>query len=180
MRTISPLSIEEKVQMWTQDPHYEEYKKIDQDAKTETNTIGLGGEGWKKFVAWDPIRENPLRDVSELRKHIHPATIVDDALHRIHETTIDTFRTAFTWEPKIGEKIVKPTLIGRYITFHRNGHPLCFKPSIAEVLQQLPQELTESKDELYFDTDLIHPNANVCSIGSPNAFHIAVTSVYRE
>lgn len=49
-------------------------------------------------------------------------------------------RTSFIWSPKLG-RVVKVGLPKETIrTYHTCGHPVLFKPSIAEVLAQLTPE----------------------------------------
>jgi len=86
-------------------------------------------------------------------------------------------------------KVLLQLPVGRAITHHTNGYPLSlsfgyplsFKPSIAEVLLQLPEGLINgfSKEcDLYFTTEPIHSDPSICAIGSWSRYHVAITTAY--
>lgn len=54
---------------------------------------------------------------------------------------VDIFGIAYTWEPKKGEKAKGLKPLKDVITFHSYGAPVFFKPSIAECLAQIPDDV---------------------------------------
>ena len=79
--------------------------------------------------------------LAELQRRIRPVVGVDENLHYIQD--VDPREIAFTWSPRATKRargLVKLTTIE---TIHGYGAPVYFKPSIAEVLAQIPQELIE-------------------------------------
>ena len=54
---------------------------------------------------------------------------------------VDPENIAFTWEPKAAGVASGLKKIGSIITYHTYGYYGCFKPSIKEVLAQIPKEL---------------------------------------
>lgn len=72
--------------------------------------------------------------------------------------------------------------IGEFITIHSCGHPMLFKPSIEEVLAQLPAELFDEKKlasrRLYFTTDILNENNFLHTSMISQQYHIAKTRVY--
>lgn len=56
---------------------------------------------------------------------------------------VDPRRTAFTWDPKPAEEALGLVEIGRFRCDHECGYHGLFKPSIAEVLSQIPDKFIE-------------------------------------
>lgn len=57
---------------------------------------------------------------------------------------------AYTWSPRlVGDPVENLTTIGQFQCLHRYGYYGMFKPSIAEVLCQMPKELADSSE--YFE-----------------------------
>jgi hypothetical protein len=82
---------------------------------------------------------------------------------------VDPRRIAFTWDPiKDGEakglKILK-----QIYTYHDYGHPALFKPSIAEVLAQIPEDVID--EVVAFETQYV-------DFDEGNDCHIACTILY--
>ncbi len=72
--------------------------------------------------------------------------------------------------------------VGEFITIHGCGHPMLFKPSVEEVLAQLPAELFEEKKlagcKLYFTTDILNETNFLHTSMISQQYHIAKTRVY--
>jgi hypothetical protein len=61
---------------------------------------------------------------------------------------VDLFGIAYTWDPKPSrppEKAIGLKPLCDITTYHVYGYHGCFKPSIAEVLAQIPEEHVSSK-----------------------------------
>jgi hypothetical protein len=151
------LSIEEKIALWKEHPRF--------------------NEDGSKSKGWNPI-QNDGRDIAALQKQFHPLVWRDNRLFRINDIEVSIV-DSFTYAPKIEDEIISPNLVGRCITFHTNAVPSCFNPSIQEVLLQLPLQILQEKDNLYFATEAISDRAPECIVGHDGGFHIAVTSIYR-
>lgn len=60
-------------------------------------------------------------------------------LRELDVSSVDPVRQAFLWEPKFGQPVHPPTGRARAIEVrHAFGAPEMFKPSLAEVLSQVP------------------------------------------
>lgn len=85
---------------------------------------------------------------------------------------------AFTWDAKRGKKAPMLREIGRVRTLHTYGYYGFFKPTIAEVLAQIPEELLG--DAIAFkikgpqDTDDLNDDKEALNQG----FHVARTIIY--
>jgi len=113
---------------------------------------------------------------AELAQRIKPLIRCDDQLHRVEDHNVDN--TAFTWlKPKAA---VKEQLkeIGRITTLHKFNYHGFFKPSVGEVLAQLPTELRDKVR--FFETngpenaDDLNKNLDALDAG----FHVAETILY--
>lgn len=91
----------------------------------------------------------------ELAKRIHPLVRNDGLLHYIEMP--DLFKTAFKWKPTFKGQVDanKVKLIGVIPTFHGCGYIGMFKPSVAEVLAQIPSFYVDSCNafEVLFDQE---------------------------
>lgn len=147
--TATRLSTDAALQMWKSDPRCAEETTLKAEAQADRSEGHFEGEKYRRYTAWNPIPQNTGRNFEEIEKNVHPAIIREDKLFRINNMARDIFSTSFVWDPKIEEEITGVSLVGRYITLHTNGYPLFFKPSIGEVLVQLPEELVASKPSLF-------------------------------
>lgn len=72
--------------------------------------------------------------------------------------------------------------VGSFITLHRFAYYGFYKPSIEEVLSQLPEELFDEAKlagrKLYFTNEMISSDINVSMLESE--YHIAKTKVYID
>lgn len=77
---------------------------------------------------------------AELSDRIGALVRKDGRLYEIK--TPDLFNQAFTWTPKLAAAVDanRLVLLGAIRTFHRCGYHMFVKPSIAEVLAQIPDE----------------------------------------
>ena len=88
-------------------------------------------------------------------------------------------QTAFLWDPVFKERSGVVMELGRVRTLHSYGAPSLFKPSIAEVLAQIPPELAakvKAFEVLGPDTaDGMNGHWDELNAG----FHVAETILYR-
>lgn len=174
------ISIECKECLWCNHPGYAEYTKIKEEAQEPCQNGDFRDEKYKKFANWNPILNDSNRNFQELEKHFHPAIVRDNRMFKINMVGVNILNTPFTWEPEVEEGLENKALVGQFVTFHANGSPLFFKPTVHQVLTQLPQEIIELEGDFYFTTEVIAEDVNKCSVGHFNKYHVAVTSVYRD
>lgn len=67
---------------------------------------------------------------------VKPVVRFNGVLHYIKD--VDLFNISYIWSPEKAD--VAPALVPleKIVTYHSYGHPALFKPSIAEVLAQIP------------------------------------------
>lgn len=74
--------------------------------------------------------------------------------------------------------------VGEFTTLHSCGHPMLFKPSVEEVLAQLPAELFDEEKlagrRLYYTTNILNNNNFSETSMLSSTYHIAKTIVYIE
>ena len=117
--------------------------------------------------------------LKQLAKKIRPVVRgPNGTLHYIKPVNLK--ETAFTWDPDLAEEAISPTLIATIRTLHTYGYHGFFKPSIAEVLAQIPLDLLDSVDA--FEThgpdtaeDFYQETKNAFDKG----FHTAKTVLYH-
>jgi len=126
---------------------------------------------------WNLNREILGPKIKELAERIHPAVWNFGTLYKIDETKIDLFATAFSWNPTTTEKLDSAHCIATVKTQHIAEQVLLFKPTVAQVLSQLPEKYLDSKEHLYFTTKTDqHPIFSLTPCGK---FHTATTKLYR-
>lgn len=112
--------------------------------------------------------------VEELYKKVKP--LVRDKNGRFYTIEdVDLFKTAFTWSPILKEEVDGLEVVTIIITFHVFGAPAFFKPSIAEVLAQIPRHLLTKIDFFEVWTEGLGIQ-NVLSDG----YHFTHTILYRR
>lgn len=169
------LNFEQRMKLWCANPHYEAMMALDAEANgaKDLETLHLVIE---KMRLENPMPRPGSRDIEALRGRIKPAKIEKNEVRKVTEEGMTNWDTAFG-AARAESKLLHPKLIGRYITFHFYGHATYFKPSIGEVLSQLPQEILDRKETLYFTTEPIAENPRQCKAGN---LHVGVTSVFEE
>ncbi len=120
--------------------------------------------------------------LKQLAKKIRPVVQGPNRiLHYIKPVNLK--ETAFTWGPDLAEEATSLTLITTIRTFHTYGYYGFFKPSIAEVIAQIPTDLLDSvgafethgpdmAEDFYQDEE----TKNAFDKG----FHTAKTVLYRS
>lgn len=92
----------------------------------------------KEKKVWIPkVPEERIRALAERIKPVVRRPRSRD-LHYI--VPVDLFHVAYTWDPKLAEKATDLKAVCDITTYHTYGYHGFFKPSIAEVLAQIPEE----------------------------------------
>lgn len=78
--------------------------------------------------------------INQMLKTIQPLVHHDGKLHCCDKST-DTRKVAFTWDPVLDGEVRATEIVARIRTLHTYGYHGLFKPSIAEILAQIPEEL---------------------------------------
>ncbi|MBS3134181.1 hypothetical protein J4214_03035 [Candidatus Woesearchaeota archaeon] len=86
---------------------------------------------------------------------------------------VEPRKVAFNWDPKPTRlaKSVNPNPYKKIITIHDYGAPSLFKPSIAEVLAQIPEK--DIKKCVAFETNLL-------GFTDSSSYHTAQTRLYEK
>jgi hypothetical protein len=91
---------------------------------------------------------------------------------------VDLFSASFLWEPTLLGSAADLREIGRITTYHTFGHLLFFKPSVAEVLAQIPD--TYLGAAIAFE--VIGPgdadDLNIENAALTAGYHVATTILY--
>lgn len=126
------------------------------------------------------IKKLPDAECERLLKQMTPVKEVDGKLFPILRTRDDKqdvtlWNTAFTWDPHLGPELKDIELydLARIETYHTCGYIALFKPSLGEVLSQIPLNLRA--DVTHFET-LTHDDVVGCF--SDGDGHRTVTKLY--
>lgn len=85
------------------------------------------------------IPEVPNERIEELAERIKPVVQFGQE-NRCYIKPVDLFNIAYTWDPKVADKATGLKSLCDITTYHTYGYYGFFKPSIAEVLAQIPAE----------------------------------------
>lgn len=110
-------------------------------------------------------------ELTELLAQIKPL-VRDEQGHRHTIAPVDPRRTAFTWDPKFVEMVEPGPVLAEFDTYHSFGAPALFKPSLAEVLAQIPRDLRPYVQAFELDTE----TAEIWDEG----YHVASVTLYAE
>lgn len=123
------------------------------------------------------IPEMSKEDVANRAERIKPCYRFGDVLKYIEP--VDLYTTAFTWSPNPAENAEGLRPLNDITTYHSYGYYGFFKPSISEVLRQIPADIVdkvvafeiikspENSDDL---------NANIEALNA--GYHVATTRLY--
>jgi len=109
---------------------------------------------------------------------IIPVVREDNKLYKIEIP--DLRETAYTWEPKITKEYLDLQEITRIKTHHYCSYYGFFKPSIAEVLSQIPEKLIEEIDAFEIIQDTNSGNDTEIKIFKKGNGHLATTILYKK
>ncbi len=111
--------------------------------------------------------------LEELSKRIKPVVRLDGKLYYIREVNLR--ETAFTWSPKLKEEAKGLEELIRIRTYHTYGYPGFFKPSIAEVLSQIPKRHLLHTSAFEIPVHVTDSEPKLCG-----EYHIARTILYKK
>lgn len=105
------------------------------------------------WIAGDPSVPSIDDDALNLKQErFRPLVKEDENLFEIE--SVDARATAFTWSP-VTTKQVRFIPLMEVETDHYCGYHAFFKPSIAEVLAQAPEELPDEANAYYIEIDSV-------------------------
>ena len=119
----------------------------------------------------DKIPEISQDDLRRFAKQIKPVTTIKGTqyVHAPCDVVTQSFAGGI-------DKNLPAEALEEYFTmttYHRYGHPMLFKPSVEEVLAQIPDQMLEQITG--FESDLISMDPNSCVDGD---YHVASTRFY--
>ena len=117
--------------------------------------------------------------LAELVERIKPTCRFNGELRHIEP--VDPRRVAYTWDPKPAEVAEGLELLADVRTYHSYGAPNMFKPSIAEVLAQIPEEHLSQvvAFEIVKSPHDVH-DLNKEREALNAGYHVATTRLYRK
>jgi len=92
----------------------------------------------------------------------------------------DLRNTAYTWEPKVTKESDMLEEVTRIKTNHYCGYYGFFKPSIAEVLAQIPEDLIGKIDAFEIIGDIDSGTDTEVKIFNEGNGHLATTILYKK
>ncbi len=109
---------------------------------------------------------------------IKPVIRKGKKLHYIED--VSPITAAYTWDPKLLDEAVGLTPITKIRTLHSWGHYSMFKPSIGEVLSQIPADLVDKVSAFEItkspeNADDLNREKEALNAG----FHVAETTLYH-
>lgn len=115
--------------------------------------------------------------LNELAARIKPVVTFDGVKRYIEPC--DLRRTAYTWSPKPAEEAPEFRLLATVQTFHTYGYAGFFKPSIAEVICQIPETLLDQVVAF----ELVSRPGHVDNLNSENealneGYHVGTAALY--
>jgi len=118
--------------------------------------------------------------------HILPLTHIrenvgsGEDVHLVHMEPVDPYRTAFTWDPKPTTPATDIRPFETIKTLHRYAYYGFFKPSIAEVLSQIPAELQDRTVAFTTSGPSNADDLNDEPLALDAGFHVAETTLYER
>lgn len=125
------------------------------------------------------IPDKPEEEIVALSKRIKPVVSVNGEKRYIRP--VDLFSIAYTWDPKPAKQARGLYPYRDITTYHRWGYYGFFKPSIAEVLAQIPEACVdetvafeiikrpETSEDLQAQWDIVN-----------EGYHMATTRLYSR
>ncbi len=128
-----------------------------------------------KNKIWIPTL--PDGELNARAERIKPIVRFDGELRYIK--SVDIRNVAYTWEPKSAKLAKDLTTLLDITTYHTYGYHGLFKPSIAEVLCQIPTDLV---DKVFAFEIIVRPETaedlNLDKEALNAGYHIATTRLY--
>jgi hypothetical protein len=120
------------------------------------------------------ITDDELKAMAE---RIKPVVRSGKVLFYIKE--VDLKNIAYTWSPEITDRATDLKPLKEITTYHRYGYYGFFKPSIAEVLAQIPTELRETVVAFEItNSPETAADLNAHQTAVNDGYHVAVTQLY--
>lgn len=119
-------------------------------------------------------------DLAEMATRFHPLVLVKERVYTIRVDP-NLRGVAFAWNAKTLRRLDHRKVVARFPTLHTYGFYGCFKPTIAEVLAQIPAEFRELPQAYFLvcgpetAEDL---DANSAELDA--GFHVAETTLFVE
>lgn len=136
------------------------------------------------------IPELPKKRIQELAERIKPIVRFAEGEKGLFRSTdgylfyiqpVNLFDVAYTWEPKPTEKATDLKSLCDITTYHSFAYYGFFKPSIAEVIAQIPEEWLDRVVAFEIVTsprsaDDLNTNSEALNAG----YHVATTRFYSK
>ena len=116
--------------------------------------------------------------VIELVERIHPLVEKHGSLW--HIAPVDPWEIAFSWGPTLRHEALDFVPGVTFPTLHAYGAPVFFKPSIAEVLAQIPEEIIDEVDAFSVKGPEGAAELRKESKALNAGFHVAQTTLYKK
>jgi hypothetical protein len=125
------------------------------------------------------IPKGSKKKIVELAEKIQPVITIDG--HLTHIKPSDLFNVSYVWDPKPTQKAIGLKAVADIRTYHGYGYYGFFKPSVAEVIAQIPENLVqtivafeivespETADDLNKEPEALN-----------EGFHVAKTRLYAK
>ena len=116
--------------------------------------------------------------LNSLIEKIVPVVKENDKFYQIEIPNLRNI--AYTWEPKIIKECDNLKEIKRIKTHHYCGYYGMFKPSIAEVLSQIPEDLIDKVNAFEIINDVNSGTDTEIKIFREGNGHLAITILYEK
>jgi len=129
----------------------------------------------------DPYEEG-WGHLKGLIDRIFPLQLVGDCL-RTMSRSAHPFHESYLWgasEEDEGDEVPNLVPLVRFRTLHHYGHYALFKPSVAEVLAQIPFEYVTKTDFFYLEGPDTADDLNKELLALDAGFHVAMCTLYSE
>lgn len=126
------------------------------------------------------IPDMPVTEIIELAKRITPVIRFEGQLFHI-ETHGDIFTTSYLWSAERTHEAINLHLLSRIITYHKWGYYGFFKPSIGEIIAQIPDNLVNKTDA--FEIEWYPQNADDLNRQKQvvyDGYHMAITCLFAR
>ena len=126
---------------------------------------------------WIPVIED--REMAVILARATPMVRVGGTLWSIHLPHLR--KQAFTWSPKLRNRIDEDLIevLDLIQTYHSWAYYGFFKPSVAEVLAQIPKELRKQVVGFTCDGPRTASDLNMYSEALNAGYHVAATTLYK-
>ena len=127
------------------------------------------------------------RTIELMGAKIRPIVKVKGVKHFLGGYTVEEMKnTSFSFTSDHGEHLQEPVndneleFVGEAYTLHTWGAPSYFKPSIKEVIAQIPADIKNSVDAFEVELESYPSNKEFVSEAFAKGYHVALTKFYRK